>query len=52
LARRKKKKEEKNALSAHLRGLFAAIGASNDFKSHIARVRGGGKEGRAKIYQR
>jgi len=23
--------EEKNALSAHLRGLFAAIGVSNDF---------------------
>jgi len=27
----KKKKEGKNALSAHLRGLFAAIGVSNDF---------------------
>jgi len=29
LARRKK--EGKNALSAHLRSLFAAIGVSNDF---------------------
>jgi len=27
----KKRKEGKNELSAHLRSLFAAIGASNDF---------------------
>jgi len=29
--KKKRKKDGKNALSAHLRGLFAAIGVSNDF---------------------
>jgi len=42
LARRKKEKEGKNALSTHLRGLFAAIGVSNDFYSNTASVIGGG----------
>jgi len=34
LAQRKKKR--KNALSAHLRGLFGATQSSNDFQSNIA----------------
>jgi len=41
LAQKQNKKEGKNALSEHLRGLFAAIGGSIDFQSNIASVRGG-----------
>jgi len=46
---KKKRKKRKNALSAHLCGLFAAVGVSNDFYSNIASVGDGGRGGELKF---